>query len=144
MTTLMEGEPIEERQMKFFTDPELAKKFESLLESQGLNIKTGFNRLMEFMLEIPEEMRPIVFRQAPGKAWEDIVEGLYNRRIAIPAADPEKPDDPRDTPPAAGPNAEPLPKAPGGAPEPEPKTLKPAASDAKKAPGIQAERKRKK
>jgi hypothetical protein len=55
-------------QLKFYAAEKLTESFRGVLEEQGLSLSEGLSRLMCLLVDAPEEMRPVLLRQAPGDA----------------------------------------------------------------------------
>lgn len=75
----MNGVVADEEQLKFFLDRGLRKRLDAVLEQQGLTLKIGMTRLIEFLLDAPEDLHPVVFNQVRGQTRDVVIESIVRR-----------------------------------------------------------------
>lgn len=61
-------------QVKFYAPSEQAEQCAAIIEQQGCTLSEGMARLMRLLIDAPEELRPILLKQAPGEAARAIAE----------------------------------------------------------------------
>jgi hypothetical protein len=55
-------------QVKFYADEDLTKDIAVVFKRQGVSLSEGMSRLMRFIIEAPDSMKPVILKQAPGDA----------------------------------------------------------------------------
>lgn len=68
------------QQSNFYVDNLLMDEFNKVLEAQGLSRSEGIVRLIRFTLDLPREMWPVIFLQAPGETPTIIAEHVLRQR----------------------------------------------------------------
>jgi hypothetical protein len=67
-------------QAKFYTDSELWADAQKVLDQQGCDYSEGISRLIQLLVQAPEELRPVLLNQAPGEAAAAIAEWIIEQR----------------------------------------------------------------
>lgn len=68
-------------QAKFYIDGDVLGQCGKVFDRQGVSFTVGMTRLVELLLDVPEEMTPLLLRQAPGNAAKALAE--YSLRMAV-------------------------------------------------------------
>lgn len=76
----------DEEQFKFMLDPTLRLQLDKIFADQGLNIKEGMKRLIEFLIERPKELHPLILKQLPGNSANIIAVAVLKDLIKKPHA----------------------------------------------------------
>ena len=74
----MYGVVAEEEQVKFVLDAGVRRDMIAAFEEQGVNVKVGLTRLVEFFLR-HRDMRPLLLNQLTDVAAEDLARGVLKR-----------------------------------------------------------------
>jgi hypothetical protein len=79
MNNLMEDSRVGEEQLKFMINSSLDRQVREVFDSQGLNIKEGMSRLIEFLVTRPKELHPLILKQLPGNSAEIVTRAILEQ-----------------------------------------------------------------
>lgn len=67
-------------QVKFYVEGVINGRAVDVFEAQGLTLSEGMSRLLELLVDAPDELRPLLLRQAPGDAGRALAEFVLSGR----------------------------------------------------------------
>lgn len=90
-------------QAKFYVDGELMDRCNAVFEEQGVTLSEGMSRLVELLVSAGDTLRPLLLRQAPGKAGRVLAENVLKDDAPVvfsPSILPTAPEQSPPSPPA--------------------------------------------
>jgi len=62
-----------EEQLKFMVRTDLRERLDEIFPAQGVSMKVGLTRLIEFLAHAPPELRPLLLNQLPGVSRDAVI-----------------------------------------------------------------------
>ena len=72
---------VKDEQLKFLVAGDLREQLDKVFEAQGVSMKEGMGRLIQFLVTQPEELHPLILGQIRGAGAKDVARALLARLV---------------------------------------------------------------